>query len=136
MTSIEISNNSTLQSNVDIILDDTKLQWVTKTKFLGVIINESLTWKNHIDGISKTMSRNNKVKYCMPERVFYTLYCTLVLACVNYGLLVWAGACQTYLEKLFKLQKWAVRAKSNSHYRSVSEPLFLKVWNFEYIRCL
>ena len=45
ITSIEISNNSTMQSNGDIILDDTKLQRLTKTKFLGVIIDENLTWK-------------------------------------------------------------------------------------------
>ena len=37
----------------DIILDNTKLDRVTKTKFLGVIIDENLTWKKHIDGITK-----------------------------------------------------------------------------------
>ena len=42
--------------NFDIILDDVKLARVNNTKFLGVIINENLTWKKHIDGISKTMS--------------------------------------------------------------------------------
>ena len=50
----------------DIILDNTKLDRVIKTKFLGVIIDENLTWKNHIDGITKTISRNigmiNKLK--------------------------------------------------------------------------
>ena len=130
MTSIEIFNDSSLQSNGGIILDDTKLERVTKTKFLGVIIDENLTWKNHIDGISKTMSRNigviNKVKYFMPEKVLYTLYCTLVLPYLNYGILVWGSACKTYLEKLFKLQKWAMRTISNSHYRCHSEPLFYK----------
>ena len=45
MTSTEISDYSTLQSNGDIILDDAKLQRVTKTKFLGVMIDENLTWK-------------------------------------------------------------------------------------------
>ena len=88
MTSIEIFNDSSLQSNGDIILDDRKLQRVTKTKFLGVIIGENLTWKNHIDGISKIMSRKNcvinKVKYFMPEKVLYTLYCTLALPYLKY----------------------------------------------------
>jgi hypothetical protein len=31
-----------------------------------------------------------------------------------------------YLDKIHKLQKWAVRTISNSHYRSHSEPLFHK----------
>ena len=42
MTSIDIFNDSSLQSNGGIILDDTKLEMVTKTKFLGVIIDENL----------------------------------------------------------------------------------------------
>ena len=33
---------------------------------------------------------------------------------------------QTYLEKIHKLQKWAVRIISNSYYRSHSAPLFQK----------
>ena len=55
----------------DIILDNTKLDRVTKTKFLGVIIDENLTWKNHIDGITKTISRNIgmiiNLKFSVPE---------------------------------------------------------------------
>ena len=54
MTSME--NHSV--SNVDIILDKTKLKRLDKTKFLGVTIDENLSWKNHIDGITKTISRN------------------------------------------------------------------------------
>ena len=68
-------------SNVDIILDKTKLKRVDKTKFLGVTIDENLSWKNHIDGITKTISRNigmiNKLKFIIPERILHTLYCTL-----------------------------------------------------------
>ena len=52
MTSIINSDDSNLQYNIVIILDDTKLQRGTKTKFLGVIINENFTWKSHINGIS------------------------------------------------------------------------------------
>ena len=117
-------------SNVDIILDKTKLKRVDKTKFLGVTIDENLSWKNHIDGITKTISRNigmiNKLKFIIPERILHTLYCTLVLPYINCGILIWWKACKTYLEKIHKLQKWAVRIISNSHYRSHSAPLFQK----------
>ena len=116
--------------NVDIILDKTMLKRVDKTKFLGVIIDENLSWKNHIDGITKTISRNvgmiNKLKFIIPERILRTLYCTLVLPYINYGILIWGKACKTYLEKIHKLQKWAVRIISNSHYCSHFAPLFQK----------
>ena len=68
----------------------------------------------------------NKLKFFIPERILRTLYCTLVLPYINYGILIWGKACKTYLEKIHKLQKWAVRIISNSHYRSHSAPLFQK----------
>ena len=51
----------------------------------------------------------------IPEHILQTLYCTLVLPYINYGILIWGKACKTYLEKIHKLQKWAVRIISNSN---------------------
>ena len=121
--------------NIFIELDNTRLERVFVTKFLGVIIDENLTWKNHIDGVTKTISRNigviNKLKYFVPERVLHTLYCTLVLPYVNYNILAWGSTCCSYMDKILKLQKWAVRSITKSHYRSHSAPLFkqLKILN-------
>ena len=116
--------------NVKIALDGMILDRVNKTKFLGLVIDENLTWKYQIDAISKTISRNigvlNKLKYFVPDQILYTLYCTLVMPYVNYGILLWGNAANVYLEKIFKLQKWALRTISNSHYRCHSSPLFSK----------
>ena len=115
---------------LNIILDDVSLDRVNSTKFLGVTIDENLTWKKHIDAISKTISRNagmlTKLKHFVPENILYTLYCTLILPYINYGIIIWGSACKLYLDKIFKLQKWAIRTISNSHYRSHTGPLFLK----------
>ena len=97
---------------------------------MGVIIDENLTWKNHIDAISKTISRNigvlTKLEHFVPENILYSLYCTLILPYINYGVLKWGNTCKIYLDKIFKLQKWAIRTISNSHYRSHTGPLFSK----------
>ena len=101
------------------------------TKFLGIIINENLIWKSHIDAISKTISRNigmlSKMKHYVPGCILYALYCTLVLRYINYdGILIWGNTCKTYLDKLFKLQKWAMQIISLEHYRSHTGPLLKK----------
>ena len=118
------------QQHFNVILDDTVLDRVKCTKFLGVLIDENLTWKCHIDCVSKTLSRNigimNKLKYFIPGRILYSLYCTFILPYVNYGILIWGNTCKVYLDKLIKLQKWAIRTISNSHYRSHTQPLFAK----------
>ena len=61
----------------------------------------------------------------MPD-ISYSLYCTLVLPYINYGILIWGNTCKTYLGKIFKLQKWAIRIISLEHYRSHTDPLLKK----------
>ena len=39
--------------HVNVILDDTVFDRVKNTKFLGALIDENLTWKCHIDCVSK-----------------------------------------------------------------------------------
>ena len=46
------------KAKLNIKLDGVSLNRVSSTKCLGVIIDENLTWKNHIHAISKTISRN------------------------------------------------------------------------------
>ena len=87
--------------------------------------------KKHIDCVSKTISRNiigvmNKLKHFVPTRILHVLYCTLVLPYLNYGILIWGDTCKSYLDKLIRLQKWAIRTVSNSHYRSHTGPIFAK----------
>ena len=80
------------KQKINVILDNVSLERVNSTKFLGVIIDKNLTWKNHIDAISKTISRNigmlTKMKHYVPEYILYSLYCTLVLPYINYGILI------------------------------------------------
>ena len=113
---------------LNIELGGVSLQRVSSTKFLGVIIDENLTWKNHIDAISKTISRNTgmltKLKHFLPKHILYSLYCTLILPYINYGILIWGNTYGTYLDKVFKLQKWAIRTISKAHYRCHTAPLF------------
>ena len=54
------------------------------------------------------------------------MYCSLILPYINYGILVWGSTCKTYIDKVLKLQKWALRTISNSHYRAHTSPLFVK----------
>ena len=125
MTSIKV------RKDLNVSLNNTTLESVQFTKFLGGLIDECLTWKQHIDYVSKTVSRNidamNKLNYSIPGRILYTLYCTLITPYPSYhGIRIWGSTCKSYLDKLIKLQKWVVRTITNSHYRSHTRPLFAK----------
>jgi hypothetical protein len=114
----------------DIYLDGCKLARVAEAKFLGITIDENLTWKKQIHNICNLCARNigvlNKVKRFLPDQALYKLYCSLILPYLNYGMLLWGNANKTCLEKVHKLQKRALRTISNSPYLSASKPLFKK----------
>ena len=49
---INTGEHTTITQKINVILDDVSLERVSSSKFLGVIIDENLTWKHHIDAIS------------------------------------------------------------------------------------
>ncbi len=113
-----------------IYLDGCKLDRVHDAKFLGILIDENLTWKKQVDNICKTCSRNvgvlNKVKSFLPSTTMKQLYSTLILPYLNYGLLLWGNVIHTYMNKVLTIQKRAIRIISNSSYFSSTKPLFIK----------
>ena len=84
--------SSKIQQDLNVILDNTVLDRVSHTKFLGVLIDENLTWKYYIDCVSKTLSRNigimNKLKYFVPDRILHTLVplvCLILILAFSFG---------------------------------------------------
>ena len=66
----------------------------------------------------------NKVKHFLPKKSLYQLYCSFILPYLSYGILLWGNATKTYITKLLKIQKRAIRIISNSSYLCHTKPLF------------
>ena len=66
-------------SEVNVAIDNTVIERVQSFNFLGIMLNEALSWKNHIamvsNKISKVIGILYRLKYVFPEsvRVIYTL---------------------------------------------------------------
>ena len=118
-----------LESSIPIIrIDNTELCRATNVKFLGVIINENLSWHMHIElvtnKVSKVIGIISKVKWLLPASTLKLLYTGLVLPYLNYCNVVWAGGYRTKLKPLLLLQKRAVRVICGVHYLTKSASLF------------
>ena len=111
-------------------IDDTEVKEVSTSKFLGITVDQNLTWKNHVDDLAKKCSRSigilHEVKQFLPESALLTLYYTLFLSHINYGITAWSSANSVDKDRLHVVQKRALRAVNNSEYRSHSNPLFIK----------
>ena len=97
---------------------------MSQTSFLGVTINEHLSWKPHIDKICRKMSKYigifNKLKHYLPQHILRILYCSIVQSHLSYAILTW-GFDRGRLEKL---QKKIIRIIACSRYNAHTEPIF------------
>ena len=111
-------------------LDNVEISYVDAFKFLGLTVDQSLTWNNHINDLSKKCSSSigilNEVKNFLPESALLSLYNTLILSHINYGITAWSSAGVSAKNRLHILQKRALWAVSHSEFRSHSNPLFIK----------
>ena len=98
---------------------------------MGLFIDSGLTWKSHIDYICKIIARNigviNRIKHFFPGPVLDSLYNTLVVSYINYGILAWGGSSSKNLNRLLLLQKRALRIINISDFNAHTDPLFLKM---------
>ena len=80
---------------------------------IGVLIDENLSWKNHLDcvitKISKTIGMIAKLRHFVPSSVLTNIYKSLILPYLTYGLVAWGNASKNYLNKIVVLQKRVLR---------------------------
>ena len=114
--------------SLKIILDNKILSMVSETKFLGVIVDNKLSWKSHIKHISTKISKSlailKIVKNIFPRNILRMIYMSLIYPHINYCNIIWGSATKTSLEPLFLLQKKAIRLISKSSYLAHTDPLF------------
>ena len=100
----------------------------TSTKFLGIYLDESLSWKAHISHINKKISRAlfaiKQIKHVFPYEILQTLYHALIFPHIEYGIIAWGSASSSILRATSMLQKRAIRSINKSAYNSHTEPLF------------
>ena len=115
----------------DITINGSKITEVNKAKFLGVIIDNKLTWNNHIKLITQKISKG--IGIMIKARKYFNtitltnLYNTLILPYISYGIQVWGSAANTHIDKILIKQKKIVRIICGDPPRTHTKPLFLKL---------
>jgi hypothetical protein len=103
---------------------------VNHTTFLGVIIEDTLTWNLHVNNICNKVSKSMGILY-RARQVLYgqtllTLYNALIKPHFMYCITVWGNTCKTYLHKLHLMQKKIIRIISYSQFHVHTAPLLQK----------
>ena len=99
-------------------------------KFLGVLIDPSLTFKFHITNVVSKLSRAlfflRKAKNFLNYKALKFIYYSLFHSHLIYAIQIYSSTNPNLLKQIFIKQKGAIRILSNAKYNDHTEPLFKK----------
>ncbi len=114
-------------TNLTLKLDGQTIQRTSSFNFLGIVVNEFLTWSDHISYISQKINPVvgllNRLKHQLPRRILQMIYNSLILSRLHYGNILWGGNPGS----LIKLNKRALRAIVNAGINSHTSPICKKL---------
>ena len=96
--------------------------------FLGVILDENLTWKPLFANVSRKISKSigiiYKASFCLPTTSLCKLYFCVVYPYLVYCIPVWVSTYPSNLNHMFLLQKKVIRIISKNEFDAHTEPIF------------
>ena len=96
--------------------------------FLGVVIDDKLTWTNHIQAIKTKMSCYvgilYKLKFTLPITARKNIYHSFVQSYLNCCSLIWRLASKSNIDTLFTAQK-----KGNERCNARVHPILFQGWS-------
>ena len=99
---------------------------MTKTKFLGLILDNKLNWKSHAlylsSKISKSIGILSLARKFLNQKTLLQLYYSFIYPYLLYSNLAWGNASDIALWPVFKMQKLAIRLIANIPRRSSCKP--------------
>ena len=96
--------------------------------YLGLSIDDCLSWNDHICNLSKKLSRANgilsKLRYNAPKTVCISVYYSIFYSHINYGNSVWTLTSEENLNSIRILQKKCLRIMNFSEFNAHTNELF------------
>lgn len=115
--------------DINIKLNDILLQPKASVKYLGLYLDNHLSWTVHINHLSKKLSRANgilsKLRHNAPRNICTQVYYAIFNSHLTYGCGVWGLTTEKNLKTIEILQKKCMRILTFSDFDSHSNPLFI-----------
>ena len=90
-------------------IDQKPITHERSVKYLGMILDPTLSWRPHIIELAKKLSRTvgifYKLRYLISSDILKMLYFALIHPFVLYGITAWNLKFPSYLDMILKLQK-------------------------------
>lgn len=112
--------------DMNIQYNQTRIERIGVTKFLGLMIDDKLTWRDHIEYVCKKISKSafalQNLAKVVDKKALLTAYHGLVDSILRYGVIFWGNS--VYRDAIFIAQKRCVRAICGINMRESCVPYF------------
>ena len=122
------SSRKTISNLPDTIeFHDQKIKRTSHVKFLGVVLDETLTWNHHINELCSKLKRLFHIFYNIRNLLLKdnikTIYFALIYSRIKYGISVYGQACDSKLKRIQTLQNQLLKVLSKKNYRFSTDKL-------------
>ena len=105
-----------------------RIDVVRTVKYLGIILDNQLLFKQHIKMLESKLSRYVgiifKLKSFLPKYILSKIYYAFIHSYLNYGLIIWGATPASNLSKLCRIQNKALRVITGTGWREHAPPLY------------
>ena len=126
---IQFSSKSLNQSDIKITYESDQIPKVKDIKFWGLHINNTLSWKTHIDNIlPKLCSACYAMRSFKPyvsQQMMNIIYYSYLHSIMSYGIIFWGHSAGSIT--VFKLQKKIIRIMVECRSRNSCSKMFIKL---------
>jgi len=90
--------------SLSIGINNTQLEQCDSYKYLGIFIDKDLSWRTHIQYITKKVLKAcgaiAKLRHCVCIDTLKNVYYSLVYSYIRYGLMIWGNSSSSALSSL------------------------------------
>jgi hypothetical protein len=127
---LQFVTKNTNTIDLHISYENKQISSIQSTKFLGLMIDNNLSWHCHIDQIISKLNKTTYIirslKPLLSSESLKMVYFSTVHSIISYGIIFWGIS--THSEITFKIQKRIIRIITNSGNKESCRDLFKKLY--------
>ena len=111
-TSYMIFSDLKMLPEINLQIRGESITKVNKAKFLGIYIDQNLSFKTHTDHLrvklSQAIGSIRRISYLLPDRIRLNLYYSLIYSHLSYGILAWGRSSVANENRIASIHKRAL----------------------------
>jgi hypothetical protein len=112
-----------------LFMADTEIDRVSEVKFLGIMVDEHLSWNRQVDECCRKLSSavfalRSLARECNDRQALLIVYHGLFMSTARYGIIAWGATSESNMDRVLKLQKKAIRVIANLGWRDSCRGVF------------